>query len=332
MKCPECMSEMRRNRRKRKEVFKGKAVELSYFSYECAQCGNTFVDADSLENSWKRVWAEHEKLLDYPSPKSLKTARRNLGLTQEELAAAIGRTKSLISRLEDGSRKLSDELLAVYKDYIIPGRESFEDLLNKARVDGRISKEVWSRLLGRTNVKKNHECSMLEEMILKEHGDSPSEFTGFSVFNGERLNECTCQLFSLLGKMDLMKLLKLLFYVDAYSFMQKGRAQTGLRYQANHFGPTPWRYDLVVSYMKSSDLLRDSDKEHFLELKRSTGEIRNLASDETKIIREVARVYGGFDSKSLSGITHQEKSWKDARKRKLIRFTSDMIVDRISEE
>ncbi len=330
MKCPECMNELKRSRRKRKEVFKGKPVDLSYFSYECAQCGSTFVDADSLENAWKRVWAEHKQLLDYPSPESLKTARRNLGLTQEELAAAIGRTKSLISRLEDGSRALSDELLAVYREYVIPGRESFAELLNKALVDGRISKEVWSKLFARSNTKQNPECSILEEMILKEHGDSPSEYTGFSVFSGDRLNECTGQLFNVLGRVDLMKLLKLLFYVDAYSFLQRGKAQTGLRYQANHFGPTPWRYDLVLSYLKSSDLLRDGDKEHFLELKRSTGDVKNLSSDETKIIREVARVYGRFDSKKLSGITYQEKSWKDARRRKLIRFTSDMIINRLS--
>jgi transcriptional regulator with XRE-family HTH domain len=112
------------------------------------------VDARSFDEAWKKIWDNYEKTNCIPSPADLRKARENLNLTQEEIALLLGRTKSLVSKLEDGSRALSDKLLESYSNYIIPGGDDFISFVNAAAVQGRISPDDRDRIVDKTGIRR----------------------------------------------------------------------------------------------------------------------------------------------------------------------------------
>ena len=327
MKCPKCGSELFKKQITEKQSFKGREVELSYNVFICPQCEGSFVDSASLEQAWKKVWDDYEKENHIPSPKTLREARMKLKLTAEELSKIIGRTKSLISKLENGSRRLSEPLLKVYENHIIPGGEDFAQLLDEAVLDGRITMEERNQFLERIGISNR---TLLDREILSEHGDLPSVLNGYTVFDGEKFCACIAKIMTVQKSLDVMKLLKLMFYVDAESFVNTGKSIFGLRYKANLYGPTPYNYDIVLGYLKKKGVISDNqNKEHFLDYHENFKPAKVIAEEESLIIDSVLKTYGKLSSRKLSKLTHDEKCWEETEQGRIIRFNRNMIQSRI---
>lgn len=327
MKCPKCGRELYKKQIREKQSFKGREVELSYNVFVCPQCEDSFVDSASLEQAWKKVWDDYEKENHIPSPETLREARMKLKLTAEELSKIIGRTKSLISKLENGSRRLSESLLKIYENHIIPGGDDFAQLLDKAVLDGRIAMEERNQFLERMGISNR---TLLDQEILSEHGDLPSVLNGYTVFDGEKLCACVAKIMAVQKSLGMMKLLKLMFYVDAESFVKTGKSIFGLRYKANIYGPTPYNYDIILGYLKKKGVISDNqDKEHFLDYRESYKPAKVISKGESLIIDSVLKTYGKLSSRKLSELTHDEKCWKETERGKIIRFNKNMIQSRI---
>ncbi|ONN27469.1 hypothetical protein XJ44_03940 [Thermosipho affectus] len=331
MKCPKCGAELKKRRGKEKRLFKGKEVEVSYDVFVCPQCKSSFIDFSSIEKAWRDIWNKYEKGNNIPSPDILRRARENLKLTGEELAKIIGRTKSLISKLENGTRRLTEPLLKLYLDYIIPGGENFAQLVNEALIEGRITKEERDEFLKRIALSNNTIDVIFEQEILSEHGNIPSDLNGYTVFDGEKFCSVVSRIMSIKKTLDIMKLFKLIFYIDAVSYTMIDKSITGLRYKSNKYGPTPYNYDLILTYLKKKGVVSEHpDKEYCLNYCENYKSIKNLSKEEDMIIDLVLKEYGNLSSKKLSELTHKEKCWKETERGKIIRFKQDMIHKKIS--
>ncbi|MDD3461782.1 MAG: DUF4065 domain-containing protein [Mesotoga sp.] len=323
MRCPECGREMRLSKEESIESFKGSQVRLSYDVYKCDECGSSYVDARSLDEAWKKIWDDYEKVHCIPSAEDLRKARENLNLTQEEIALLLGRTKSLVSKLEDGSRALSDRLLGSYTNHIIPGGEDFISFVNSAAVQGRISPDDRDRIVGKTSIGNESRLSLRESMIIEAHGNTESCLNGFKVFSGKTLSAVVGRFLSEIGPLDHMKLFKLMFYSDTLSFERRGISITGLRYIANLYGPTPVKYEDVVSYLKEAGVVEEG-KKAFVMIK-GTAKTDHLLAEEEEIIETVVKRYGHLTSSQLSSLSHKEPCWKETGEKKVIKYCKGMI-------
>ncbi|PZC53109.1 MULTISPECIES: type II TA system antitoxin MqsA family protein [unclassified Mesotoga] len=332
MICPECGKKMRLSREESVESFKGSQVRLSYDVYRCDECGNSYVDARSLDEAWKKIWDDYEKTNCIPSPSDLRKARENLNLTQEEIALLLGRTKSLVSKLEDGSRALSDKLLESYTNYIMPGGEDFISFVNAAAVQGRISPDDRDRIVGKTGIGNESRLSLRERMIIEAHGNTETLLNGFKVFSGRTLSAVVGRFLSEIGPLDHMKLFKLLFYSDSLSFERRGMSITGLRYIANHYGPTPVKYEDVVSYLKEAGVVEEGKKAYVMV--KGTAMPDHLPNEEEEIIKTIVKRYGRLTSTKLSSLSHEEPCWKETGEKKVIRYCKGMIrnLSRLNEQ
>ena len=309
-----------------KQIFKGKEIELEYRVFICPKCEESFMDVESLQNSWKKAWKESGT----PTPEELKSARETLGLTGEELAKAMGKTKSLISKLESGARRPSDKILKFYEDYVFPGSKAFMQAVETAFREKRISEKEYEDIKHKIEGKLDNdvETNSIDkkiEIIRTEYGFKPSKYNGRALFSKKFLS-IVQTIMKTKKSVDKMMLFKLLFYIDAEYFEHYGVSLTGLRYIANNYGPTPFDYDLILSLLKEAKILKEEDGKYTLV--ENGDSFDDLETHTKEFILKVLEIYD-CDGIELSKMSHQEPVWEKTGKKKIIQFYKGMVKSRI---
>jgi transcriptional regulator with XRE-family HTH domain len=326
MKCPKCGIEMEVEKEVEKQIFKGKEIELEYRVFVCPNCKERFIDVESLQNAWKRAWKES----GVPTPDELKNARELLGITGEELAKIMGRTKSLISKLENGARRPSDKILKFYEGYVFPGPKEFFKAVENAFHEKKISEEEYLNMKRKIGEKldddfKENTIDEKVRIIEKEHGKELSPYNGKTLFSKENFITIVRLIMKIKKSIDKMTLFKLLFYIDAEHFEHYGESLTGLRYMANTYGPTPFDYNLIISLLEEAKILKEEgEKYNFV----GESEESNLDQDTKKFILKVIETYNR-DAIELSKMSHEERAWKETPKGKIITFHKNMIKSKL---
>jgi uncharacterized phage-associated protein len=98
---------------------------------------------------------------------------------------------------------------------------------------------------------------------------------------------------------------------------------TGLRYIANHYGPTPVEYEDVVSYLKEAGVVEEGKKAYVMV--KGTAMPDHLPNEEEEIIKTIVKRYGRLTSTKLSSLSHEEPCWKETGEKKVIRYCKGMI-------
>lgn len=121
-KCPICGEGPLMQKIKDKAFeYKGSFLTVpNYMTYECGACGEAIVDNACLKKSGKLLKDFQRKVDGLLTGEQIKTIRKKLGLTQEELAEIIGGGKKALTRYESGkvcqSRGM-DNLLRILDAY-----------------------------------------------------------------------------------------------------------------------------------------------------------------------------------------------------------------------
>ncbi len=160
---------MRLSRKRASRVSREVKSDFPTMSINVMDVGSSCEDADLSMKPGRESTRRYEKANCMPSPGDLRKARENLNLTQEEIALLLGGRKSLVSKLEDGSRALSDELLRSYTNHIIPGGEDFHLFCQFCCGQGRISPDDRDRIVGKTGIENESRLSLRESMIIEAH-------------------------------------------------------------------------------------------------------------------------------------------------------------------
>jgi putative zinc finger/helix-turn-helix YgiT family protein len=327
MKCPFCSTAMTETKVAKQEIFKGKEIELTYPVWKCTSCGNELVEMKELEKAWSTHWDQYEKEHGIPGPEELKKSREKLGITGEELAKVLGRTKSLISKLENGERRLSDKLLKIYHDYIIPGPKAFSELIAKAKFEGIISEVEFQTLKAKVIGQAVEQINKKEIIILDEYGKVPSIYNGFKIFSAKYFLSVLNNMIKGIKTIDNITLFKLLFYTDTEHFIHFEQSLTGIRYLKNNYGPTPFDYSLLLSLIEEAGILTPTEKECWWKKGNEiTADIAVLKKKDIIFINTIIETYYGRD---LSKLSHSEPFWEEVPDKKIIPFLSGMIKSRI---
>jgi len=332
MKCPECNTEMESRIKKVPEEFKGEKIQLTYPVWICPKCHEEMVEVGVLDKAWEKQWEIYKEAHQIPSPDDIKNARERLGLTGEELAQMLGKTRSLISKLENGERNLSDSLLEAYREYIIPGGDAMMPLLVQAVAQKRLTEEQKETLTAKMNLSGNVSLKIKANLIKETQGKKPGPENGSSTFNEELF--CGIASYIILKQciIDKMGLMKLFFYLDSEYYQISGKSLTGLRYIYNIYGPTPFDYNTLASYLLEAQILKETDKEYEFKTGDNADKyLSYLPKEQKRFLNNFLTVYTAFTSKELSKMSHQEPFWQKAEQGKLIRFNEGMITKRVKK-
>jgi uncharacterized phage-associated protein len=123
----------------------------------------------------------------------------------------------------------------------------------------------------------------------------------------------------------LVKLFKLLYYLDMLHFRETGRPVTGLSYKALPYGPVPTSlYDEVqkpsadfsaaISVQSPPGDVTDEPARTIITPKKPLG-TRHLTKRELRIASEVAEIFNEVNAKQISDVSHARNGpWDKAKK------------------
>ena len=235
----------------------------------------------------------------------IKLLRKELGLTQEEVAKQLGVSRATVSQMESGERKITAEelyklanIFNVTADEILDNEKSIEVVLEKNKAQNREKKSSIRISVPQKNVKKFKEVLLY---ILNKVGAKPNV--------GETV------------------IYKLLYFID-FDFYEKYEEQLiGATYKKNTYGPTPVEFKAIVNEMINNKEIVVLDKEYFKYPQRKYLPLREpdlsvLRAHEKELIDEVLDRLSDMSAREISEYSHKDVPWMGAKFGEIIDYES----------
>jgi transcriptional regulator with XRE-family HTH domain len=141
--------------------------------YFCDNCGESFFDTDEFNELVKKNICNLNKNKEEISKDKIFGVREKYNLSQKEMSLILGRSISLISKLENGERKLVGTLRDIYTEYFFQGR--ILDFVEKYKED--IPKEDYDNILRKIRLNKNN-VRYKENISLEDGMDFIDDYIG----------------------------------------------------------------------------------------------------------------------------------------------------------
>lgn len=205
---------------------------------------------------------------------NIEKARLARGLTQEQVAKAIGVSRPTYINIENGKRELTvsqAEMLAAVL------RVGMEDLLDS--VDGVVA-----------------------------FADSKNSFEKFKqiVLNAIKYGADKD------GKITKTKLAKLVYLTDFIWFYENSRPMTGVKYRKMAQGPVAYEYFRALDEMEEDGVILREPKGQaiMLSLTERQAPTGKLTEDEIKMVKKIGKAWKGKPTVDIVNFTHEQLPWQ----------------------
>lgn len=328
MDCPLCdrTHEVEERKRLAAITLKGDRITYEERYYFCA-------NADEDESEFETGSMTNENLLNarnaYRVKHGLLTSdeivaiRESYGLSQVDLARLLGWGEATISRYE--SKAIQDEaydtMLRLIKDNPLQALEFLKK--NAAKFPGRKRLEVRAKIVERLD-------SYGKEYLTRQafegeyvNFEEPSDSNGFAALNIDKIEAAISYIAESVSNLFKVKLMKMLWYVDALSYKTSGCAMTGMVYRHNDMGALPvGHYSLMnlenlnvheeesYNYDSMLHIYPTSDMDYSV-----------LSAEDKKVLDLVIRKFKNYKTKEIVDYMHEEKAYLETKSGEIILFS-----------
>ena len=235
----------------------------------------------------------------------IKNIRESRGLSQEKLADLLKVTRSSLSQIENGERKISAEEIAnlskifdIPSDVLLDLKKDIKVVLQKKKGEPAKAKPEIRISVPQKNLEKFKEVLLY---ILNKIGSRPN--IGESV------------------------LYKLLYFID-FNYYEKYEEQLiGATYRKNNYGPTPIEFAKIVERMEKAKELTKVEGKYFQYLQRKylplrTPDLSKLNANEIKTVDEVLEKLSNMNATKISEYSHNDVPWLTTEDGEIIDYES----------
>lgn len=152
MKCLNCGEKMDKRIVKLNDDYFETLNDQKISMYFCDNCGESFFDTDEFNELVKKNMYNLNKDKEEISKDKIFEVREKYNLSQKEMSLILGRSISLVSKLENGERKLVGTLRDIYTDYFFQGK--ILDFVEKYKDD--IPNEDYNNIVRKIKLNKNN--------------------------------------------------------------------------------------------------------------------------------------------------------------------------------
>ena len=328
MNCPLCDKTHEVEERKRFVTVTLKGEEVTYEErfYFCA-------NADADENEFETGSMTNANLMNARNAYRIKhglltsdeivAIRESYGLSQVDLARLLGWGEATISRYE--SKSIQDEaydtMLRLIKDNPLIALEFLKK--NADKFSGLKRTEIRSRIVEKLD-------SYGKEYLTRQtfegeyvNFEEPSDFNGFTVLNIDKIEAVISYIAENVSNLFKVKLMKMLWYVDAFSYKMNGCAVTGMVYRHNDMGALPVGHYSLMNLENLDVREEESDRyDSMLHIYPTKGmDYSVLTVDEKKIIDKVIKKFKNYRAKDIIDYMHEEKAYTETKPGDIIPFS-----------
>lgn len=206
---------------------------------------------------------------------ALHKKRKEISLSQEELAGRLGMSRPTLIKVEKGERKLTKE-----------ESQRVEEIFSALSLDADEQTGNMRINIPQQNIEKFKQVLLY---VLQKVGAKPN--VGMTV------------------------LYKLLYFIDFDYYEKFEEQLMGLTYLKNTHGPTPREFKKVVDNMKEKAELVEVKSKYFAHeqkkfLPHTYPNLLLLSAQELELIDDVLDRYADKSATQLSDMTHRDTPWK----------------------
>jgi len=316
--CDKCNCQVETIKVKRKEVYEvfGENIEVDAEVLVCKQCGSDVFDMELDNNTLKKAYDIYKRNHNLLSSKDIVNLRQKYGLSQRALGKLLGWGDKTIFRYESGSVQNRSHNLILTK--LIDEKNMVQYLKeNKDSIDSKISNKILK------NIDIN--SKQIDFTFKAEFDYEASLYSGFKEFDFDK----TCAMIQFFiekfGRIQSVKLLKLVNYADMLYFKENSISISGLRYKHYIYGPVPENYDLIFHNMLENCLINESYEIHdtyechYYE-SGINSKLDVLDDEEKRILQIIYEKFKNYGSKQISEYSHLEKGYTSTTNNELISY------------
>ena len=234
-----------------------------------------------------------------------KTAelRKRAGISQQRLAGMLGVSRTTITQIENGKRKVSVDELAKFSeifnlsvDNLLSSKEEPEVIFAEKQEEKKMESPIRINVPQR-NLEKFKEVLLY---ILNKVGSKPNI--------GETV------------------LYKLLYFAD-FDFYEKYEEQLiGATYIKNHYGPTPVEFEKIVAEIMNKEIIEVKNsyfnypQRKYLPLRKAA--LSKLKANEIEVIDKVLDKLSDMNATQISEYSHNDVPWLTTEDNEVIEYES----------
>jgi len=234
-----------------------------------------------------------------------KTAelRKRAGISQQRLAGMLGVSRTTITQIENGKRKVSVDELAKFSeifnlsvDNLLSSKEEPEVIFAEKQEEKKMESPIRINVPQR-NLEKFKEVLLY---ILNKVGSKPNI--------GETV------------------LYKLLYFAD-FDFYEKYEEQLiGATYIKNYYGPTPVEFEKIVAEIMDKEIIKveskyyDYPQRKYLPLRKA--DLSKLKANEIEVIDKVLDKLSDMNATQISEYSHNDVPWLTTEDNEVIEYES----------
>lgn len=328
MNCPLCdkTHEVEERKRIATITIKGEKVTYEETFYYCA-------NADKEENEFETGSMTNANLLNarnaYRTQKGLLTSddivaiRESYGLSQVDLARLLGWGEATISRYE--TKAIQDEsydiMLRLIKNNPLQALEFLKK--NGAGFSELKRQEIKEKIIEKLDSYGKE--YLARQAFQGEYADfeEPSDSNGFTVLNIDKIEAVISYIAEHVSNLFKVKLMKMLWYVDALSYKMNGSAMTGLVYRHNEMGALPVGHYKLMNLenlnVKEEESINYDSMFHIYPTKGMDYSV--LSSEDKKILDAVIKKFENYKTKEIVDYMHEEKAYRETKPGDIIPFS-----------
>lgn len=328
MDCPLCNRTHEIEERKRFATITMKGDKVTYEErfYFCA-------NADEDENEFETGSMTNENLLNarnaYRVKHGLLTSgeivaiRESYGLSQVDLARLLGWGEATISRYE--SKAIQDEaydtMLRLIKDNPLQALEFLKK--NASKFPGLKRLEVREKIVEKLD---SYGKEYLTRQALEGeyvNYEEPSDSNGFVTLNIDKIEAAISYIAEHVSNLYKVKLMKMLWYVDALSYKTNGYAVTGMVYRHNDMGALPVGHYSLMNLenlnVHEEESCNYGSMMHIYPTKDMDYSV--LSTEDKNILDIVIRKFRDFRAKDIVDYMHEESAYRNTKFGDIIPFS-----------
>ena len=286
-----------------------------------------FVSAEmmdqNLQNARNAYRNAHGLLTSY----EIAEIRTLYGMSQADLAVLLGWGEVTITRYETKSiqDETHDQLLRMVKDdpyYALERLKKQKECFTPEKYE-MLSKTIRNRI---DSIGIEHMNLKIIENRYAEY-DTPSESNGYQILNLNKLGAVMAFFAQYCKDLYKVKLMKLLWYVDALAYQKRGYAITGLVYQHMEYGALPIANAEIINLpqLDVEEIEREDGVSYRIRAKQGMS-LEALTPDEIDIVYAVANRFNHVKTKELVAYMHEEDAYKETSMYQVIPFS---LCDRL---
>lgn len=291
-------------------VMRGEQYSYIYITFSDDEKGQRFTSTESDTACYDQVANQYRERHGIPYRDEIVALRERYGVSATKMAMILGFGTNQY-RLYEMGEVPSESNGKMIRSAMTP--QVFLDLVRSTR--SQLTDKEYAKIITRVDevIKASErwqdELKETKRLFRTERGMA----NGFAPLSTDRLKNLLLYLLKQMGETSPTKMNEVLFYIDFFSYRERGMAISGLAYQSLELGPVPQRWDRVYSAFDEVEVqLKLVQGQECTRLKADVeADMGGFSAEEMAVIDTVCEKMKGMTSKEVTKMCGEEPAWKN---------------------